>query len=317
MNPATTLQTLRWFVRTSRGIRLRSIANTLTGVIGVGLDFAFIWATKRCIDTATHQTEGSLTESALLLGAVMASIIALGFARNWLAAILGVQSTNKIQRRMFETVLGSVWLGRDRQHTGDTMNRLDRDVRDVTSVISNTLPQALIVTCRLIGAFVFLCVYDARLACALMVITPLFIALSKFYVRRMRALTRDIRKTDSEIQSIMQESLQHRIMLKTMEQEDGVVERLGLTQQSLSDQIRYRTRFSSVSNALVNIGFAGGYLVAFLWGAWRLEQGLITYGMMLAFIQLVGQIQGPFRDMTRFIPTLISSLTAGERLMEL
>ena len=317
MNPATTIQTLRWFVRTSRGIRLRSIANTLTGVIGVGLDFAFIWATKRCIDTATHQTEGSLTESALLLGAVMASIIALGFARNWLAAILGVQSTNKIQRRMFETVLGSVWLGRDRQHTGDTMNRLDRDVRDVTSVISNTLPQALIVTCRLIGAFVFLCVYDARLACALMVITPLFIALSKFYVRRMRALTRDIRKTDSEIQSIMQESLQHRIMLKTMEQEEGVVERLGLTQQSLSDQIRYRTRFSSVSNALVNIGFAGGYLVAFLWGAWRLEQGLITYGMMLAFIQLVGQIQGPFRDMTRFIPTLISSLTAGERLMEL
>ncbi len=317
MNPATTIQTLRWFVRTSRGIRLRSIANTLTGVIGVGLDFAFIWATKRCIDTATHQTEGSLTESALLLGAVMASIIALGFARNWLAAILGVQSTNKIQRRMFETVLGSVWLGRDRQHTGDTMNRLDRDVRDVTSVISNTLPQALIVTCRLIGAFVFLCVYDARLACALMVITPLFIALSKFYVRRMRALTRDIRKTDSEIQSIMQESLQHRIMLKTMEQEDGVVERLGLTQQSLSDQIRYRTRFSSVSNALVNIGFAGGYLVAFLWGAWRLEQGLITYGMMLAFIQLVGQIQGPFRDMTRFIPTLVSSLTAGERLMEL
>ena len=317
MNPATTIQTLRWFVRTSRGIRLRSIANTLTGVIGVGLDFAFIWATKRCIDTATHQTEGSLTESALLLGAVMASIIALGFARNWLAAILGVQSTNKIQRRMFETVLGSVWLGRDRQHTGDTMNRLDRDVRDVTSVISNTLPQALIVTYRLIGAFVFLCVYDARLACALMVITPLFIALSKFYVRRMRALTRDIRKTDSEIQSIMQESLQHRIMLKTMEQEEGVVERLGLTQQSLSDQIRYRTRFSSVSNALVNIGFAGGYLVAFLWGAWRLEQGLITYGMMLAFIQLVGQIQGPFRDMTRFIPTLISSLTAGERLMEL
>ena len=108
MNPATTIQTLRWFVRTSRGIRLRSIANTLTGVIGVGLDFAFIWATKRCIDTATHQTEGSLTESALLLGAVMASIIALGFARNWLAAILGVQSTNKIQRRMFETVLGRV-----------------------------------------------------------------------------------------------------------------------------------------------------------------------------------------------------------------
>lgn len=317
MSPATTLQTLRWFVRTSRGIRLRSIANTLTGVTGVGLDFAFIWATKHCIDVATHQTEGSLTGSALLLAAIMLCTVMLGYARNWLSAILGVQSTNKIQQRMFETALGSVWLGRDRQHTGDTMNRLDRDVREVTGVISNTLPQALIVLCRLVGAFVFLCVYDARLACILMVIVPAFLVLSKFYVRRMRALTREIRKTDSEIQSIMQESLQHRIVLKTMEQEDSMVERLGMTQQSLSDQIRYRTRFSSVSNALVSIGFSTGYLVAFLWGAWRLEQGLITYGMMLAFIQLVGQIQGPFRDMTRFIPTLISSLTAGERLMEI
>lgn len=37
----------------------------------------------------------------------------------------------------------------------------------------------------------------------------------------------------------------------------------------------------------------------------------------MAFIQLVGQIQSPFRDMTRFIPVLIGSLTATERLMEL
>ena len=68
---------------------------------------------------------------------------------------------------------------------------------------------------------------------------------------------------------------------------------------------------------LLSIGFATGYLVTFLWGVDSLQAGTITYGMMISFIQLVGQIQGPFRDMTRFIPVFISTITASERLMEL
>lgn len=296
---------------------MRSIVNTLTGVLGVGLDLAFIWATKLCIDAATHQTDRSLLTGAIILISAMLASIALSFARSWISATLGVKSTNRIQLRMFQTILGSVWLGREQQHSGDTMNRLDRDVRDVTSTISNTLPQFIIVCCRLLGAFCFLCIYDVRLAVVLVCISPLFGLLSRLYVHRMRSITRDIRKTDSEIQSIMQESIQNRVMLKTMEQEDDMVEKLDMTQQSLREQIRYKTRFSSVSNALISLGFGTGYMVAFLWGAWQLDKGLITYGMMLAFIQLVGQIQGPFREMTRFIPALISSLTAGERLMEI
>ena len=317
MNPATTIQTLNWFMKTSHGIRLRSVINTLTGVCGVGLDLAFIWATKWCIDAATHQTDKSLVTGTIILLSVMLSSIALSFARSWIAATLGVKSTNKIQLRMFRAILGSVWLGRERQHSGDTMNRLDRDVRDVTSTISDTLPQFIIVCCRLLGAFCFLCVYDVRLAVALVCISPVFVLLSRLYVSKMRSITREIRKTDSEIQSIMQESIQQRVMLKTMEREYDTVKKLELTQQSLREQIRHKTRFSSVSNALISLGFGTGYMVAFLWGAWQLDKGLITYGMMLAFIQLVGQIQGPFRSMTRFIPVLISSLTAGARLMEI
>ena len=317
MSPSTTIQTLRWFVRTSRGIRLRAIVNTLTGICGVALDLSFIWATKRCIDAATHQTDDSLVIASMILVGILFLSIVLSFSRSWISATLGVKSTNQIQLRMFQTILGSVWLGREHQHSGDTMNRLDRDVRDVTSVISNTMPQFIIVCCRLVGAFLFLCTYNAKLAVALVCIAPFFALLSRVYVRRMRAITRKIRRTDSEIQSLMQESIQHRVVLKTMEQEDDVVERLDLTQQSLRTQIRNRTRFSSVSNALLNIGFSTGYLVTFLWGAWQLDKGAITYGMMLAFVQLVGQIQGPFREMTQFIPTLISSLTAGERLMDI
>lgn len=48
-----------------------------------------------------------------------------------------------------------------------------------------------------------------------------------------------------------------------------------------------------------------------------MSKGLISYGAMLAFIQLVGQIQGPVRNLSRFVPVFITSFTAGERLIDL
>lgn len=222
-----------------------------------------------------------------------------------------------MQLRLFRYLMMSEWSGLESRHSGDVLNRMERDVRDVTSAITETLPSLLGVMVRLGGAFLFLYSMDARLACLMVCVAPIFILLSRIYIRKMRAITRDIRSTDSSVQSILQESVQHRVVLKTLEQSGTMVDRLDDTQQTLRSQIRHRTLFSSTAGTLLNIGFGAGYLITFLWGAHRLQEGTITYGMMLAFIQLVGQIQGPFRDLTQYIPVLISSLTATERLVEL
>ena len=89
------------------------------------------------------------------------------------------------------------------------------------------------------------------------------------------------------------------------------------SQGQLHGQVKHKTLFSSFSNLTVNMGFTAGYLLTFIWGVYRLDAGAITYGTMLAFIQLVGQIQGPFRDMTRFVPAIIGALTAAERMKQL
>ncbi|MBQ5872042.1 MAG: ABC transporter ATP-binding protein, partial [Bacteroidaceae bacterium] len=187
----------------------------------------------------------------------------------------------------------------------------------MTACITETIPSLLEVLFRLVGAFLYLFYMDPRLACLVVCIVPCFLALSKLYVRKMRAITRDIRSTESQVQSILQESIQHRVVLKTLERTGTMIERLVETQAHLRSHVRHRAVFSSFSSTLLSIGFATGYLVTFLWGVDSLQAGIITYGMMISFIQLVGQIQGPFRDITRFIPILVGTLTASERLMEL
>ena len=57
--------------------------------------------------------------------------------------------------------------------------------------------------------------------------------------------------------------------------------------------------------------------MTFAWGVFELQRDAITYGVLLAFIQLVGQIQGPLRSLSSYVPTFINAATACERLMEL
>ena len=307
----------RWLWHSSRGLRLQAMLNALIGITSVILDFAFIYATKWTIDIATDRAEGSLRVAAYALIAIMVGKIFLGFSRKWVGALLGVRSQNILQQRLFAHLLKSEWNGREGRHSGDTLNRIEQDVRELTHCITETFPSLLEVSFRLVGAFFYLFHMDARLACLLICIVPGFLLLSKVYVRKMRAITRDIRSTESRVQSILQESIQHRAILKTLERTGTMIEKLMQTQSQLRSHVRHRAVFSSMSSTLLSIGFSTGYLVTFLWGVDSLQSGAITYGMMISFIQLVGQIQGPFRDMTRFVPVLISTLTASERLMEL
>lgn len=310
---------IRWLWDTSRSLRVQSLLNALIGILGVGLDFAFIAATKLAIDIATSEHHpDSLRLAATILIAIILCKITTGFASKWIAALLGVKSQNRMQIRLFRRLLDSEWNGLEKRHSGDVLNRLERDVRDVTSVITETIPAALGVATRLIGAFFFLYSMAPRLACIIVVIVPLFILVSRIYVRKMRTITREVRDTDSLIQSILQESIQHRMVLKTLERCGTMADKLDNMQSHLREKVRERTIFSSTSGTLLNAGFATGYMVTFLWGVHSLKHDpTFTYGMMIAFIQLVGQIQGPFREMTKFVPVIISAFTASERLMEL
>lgn len=308
---------IRWLWTTSKGLRLQATINVAIGVALVLLDFSFISATKWLVDIATHRLHDDLRLAAATLIVIMALRQAIAFGNRWVVAILGVRSQNTLQQRVYTHLMHSQWDGREQYHSGDVINRLEHDVKEITNTLTETIPSLLVVGVRLLGAFIFLYTMDHMLPFLLLFISPVFVALSKIYVRRMRRLAHDIRQTDSRIQSLLQESIQHRMVLMTLERCGTMVEKLREKQRTLRNQIKHRTLFSSTSASLLGIGFSTGYLVAFLWGIVRLEQGTISYGMMLAFVQLVGQIQSPFREISRYVPALVSCLTAAERLIEL
>lgn len=307
----------KWLWRAWRGNQLQAILNAAIGLLSVVVSLAQVWAVQHAIDVASGHAEGSIYWSV----GVMALLVLCGFVLRicsiWVRNILGIKAQNRMQQRMLDRILRSEWTGKESHHSGDVLNRLEQDVGTVVSFLTETIPNTISVVAMFVGAFLYLFSMDKVLAFVIVGIIPVFVLLSKLYIGQMRRLTRQVRDSDSKVQSVLQETIQHRMLIKTLESDSIMVDRLESTQSELRHRVVKRTAFSVVSNFILNAGFSVGYLIAFLWAALRMADQTLTFGGMTAFLQLVNRIQGPARDLTRLAPVFVGVFTAAERLMEL
>lgn len=308
---------LRWLWRAWRGNRLQAVVNATLGLLDVAVSLSSVWAVKHAIDVASHTTEGSLYWAVALMGLLILCGFAINISAVWVRNILGIKAQNRMQQRMLDRILRSEWRGKEKRHSGDVLNRLEFDVNNVVNFLTETVPNTLSVLALFIGSFCYLFSMDPWLAAIIVFMLPVFILSSKVYVGHMRKLTRQVRNSDSKVQSVLQETIQHRMLIKTMEKDEAMVDRLEGMQSELRHNVVKRTKFSVFSNLILNFGFALGYLTAFLWSALRMSAGTLTFGGMTAFLQLVAKIQGPARNLTKLVPAFVSVFTAAERLMEL
>ena len=314
---------VRWLWQAWRGNRLQATLNAVIGLLGVVVSLAQVGAVQHAIDVSTPALQGHacnphrIVIAVVIMALLMLAGLLLTIASTWVSNILGIRAQNRMQQRMLDRILRTQWHGREKFHSGDVLNRLEFDVNNVVTFLTETIPDSLAVLAMFIGAFCYLFAMDAVLAIVTIAIIPVFVAVSKIYVRQMRRLTSEVRSSDSKVQSLMQETIQHRMLIKTLESEAPMTERLEQTQSVLRHKVVRRTVFSVFSNIILWLGFRLGYLIAFLWAALRMSHGSLTFGGMTAFLQLVSRIQGPARSLTKLVPQAVSVFTAAERLMEL
>lgn len=303
--------------RISSCVRLRILTDAAVGVARIGCGLLFIWLSKQLIDIAVGDAAGDMLLYSLLLIGTVALETACAVLQGNLETATEAGLKNSLRHTLFVRVMNSTWNGREQFHTADVVNRLEEDARITAETLCRMVPATLVSLCQAAGAFVFLCALSPVLGWIIAGILPLFLLTAKLYTRRMRSLTTDIRATDSRVQTLIQEHLQHRILLLGMMRVVPVFSRLGTLQSELYGKVMRRNRFTQFTRTMMLLGFGAGYLTAFLWGVAQLQQGALTFGVLTAFLQLVGQVQRPTADLSRQLPGLVHALTSLSRLAEL
>ena len=313
---------IKWFNKAVRPYRGSLAVMMLCHVLLTACSIGFVYASKKLVDIAVAVLQGTSVASDLWFwtGAIIVIVlgrIGLNALKTYLQTRTEINLKNRLRRRLFDVLLHLQSDGGSKYHTGDLLNRMQEDVRVVSTAFSSSIPNLLGTSLQFVAAFVFLMILDARLGLLVIVIVPAGILAGKYITSRIKGLTLDIRKSDSQVQSHLQESLQHIALLQTMEYTQTSGASLEGLQGELYGNELKRVRFSILSRIFISLAFQAGNTAAFLWGVFGISHGTVTYGMMTAFLQLVAQIQRPLIEMSSQIPTVIHATASIDRIIDL
>ncbi len=309
---------LSWLWRNSRGIRWNTAVRIVTGIGQVSLGLMMVWLSRRFIDeTIRKGTADDVLQMVVLLVLTVVGGVMLRQVGYWLTTTAGIRQSNALRLRIFSSLFRRKLFDGEELHSGDVTSRLAKDIEQVTTVTTDTVPQMLITGIQLCGAFLLMRWFDERLAWVLLLLTPLAIIFGKLIARRLRKMTLDIRQDESRIQMQVQEGMEHNAVLRSLGSEQWVTDRLDAMQQRLRGNVMRRLRFTVVTRVIMGCAFGLGYLLAFVWGGIGLRNGTITFGVMTSFLQLVGMIQHPILQLLNMVPSVIHATASIERLEEL
>ncbi len=307
---------VRWLHQIVRPYRWGILAGAMIDLWGMGCSLVSIYLSKHAIDIATGTVEGHLWRTAGgMVGCIVLSLVS-GMCAGWISERIRMRMTIDLQMRLSDRLMMSVWKDSSRWHTGDILTRLGTDVSEVVAMLVYTIPSVAVTSVKLMASFLFLCTLDSSLAWILLLTTPLLL-LSKIYYRRMRMLSKAYKEVGSRIFSLLQENVSSRILIRSLGASGVRRSKLAAGQEESYSLGMRQLRLSVYSKSILQFVFSGGYFTAFLWGLYRLSVHAITFGSMIAFVQLVGRVQGPVLQLISFVPGLIRVRASIDRLEEL
>ena len=313
---------VKWFFREIARFRWIFVAVLLFQVVGVAISLFYVWLSKDLVDTAVEHFQGDLQRQRIISLAIIFTLVSLSrpiltAIKSYMQSRMAVNMTNSLRQRLFDEMLKTeVDVGR-KYHSGDMINRMESDVSAVTNAFCAAVPNLFWAGLQFAAAFACVLYVDLRLSLILVVLLPIAAPAGKFIMKKVRQLTLRIKSSDSRIQSHIQESIQHHTLLRTLEYTDGSSQMLGELQDENYSRNLKRIGFSIIARVLMSLAFTLGYLVAFLWGVRGLSKGVVTYGVMTAILQLVGQLQRPLLQASENLPSLLHCTASIDRLMEL
>lgn len=305
-----------WILSLVKGYRWKMFAFFLLELITLAFTLLFIYYSKRTIDIALKMTEGDLLINIFLVVLFSLSGIILRILSQWINQRTQIDMTLRFQYAILEKQMLSVWKVVKKWNTGDLMVRINSDCSEIVQMVSTTWISFIVTCLRIITSFIFLYTMDKMLALIIVCITPLFL-LSKIYFRKMKELNAQVKTADSQIGTALQENLRYRIILRAL----GVINNRFADFKSKQDNLENLKfkylNFGLLSQGVMRSAMTIGYLIAFVWGIYKLQDLTITFGTMTAFLQLVNQVQSPILSLGSFFPAFVRFRVSADRIAEL
>ncbi|MBE7014104.1 MAG: ABC transporter ATP-binding protein [Ruminococcaceae bacterium] len=311
------LSSLKWIYSNSKKTLPYLILLTVISAFMSLCLVALTYLGKQIVDIATGAYHGAFWDKIILLAFFIILELILQVVYSRLNIKLSGKMEMSIKTSVFNRLLKKDISDIYKYHTGELLNRLTGDVVVVTTAFTSIVPVVVSLITKLIGAFSMLFWLDPSFALIYLIFGPVFILVTQIYSRKMKSLHKKCQESDGKVKSYIQEALSNILVIKAFKNEEAIAnETYNLQKINFNFKIK-RNTISIIANILVYIAFTFGYYLALGWGAYKLSFGYITVGTLTAMLQLVSQVQTPFRGISSIIPQFYHAIASTERIIEI
>ena len=307
---------LRWVWRISAGTRWEVLLLLILNVISGGSGVALAWTLRNMIDKAVARDgAGFLRQGGLFLGVILLQLLVGALIRRT-HEHASATLENRLKKRLFETLLYKDYASVTRLHSGEWMNRLVSDTIVTANAIVSIVPQMsgmLVMLVSAVGAVLVM------LKAAMWAIVPAGVIISLMgylFRKKLKAMHKDIRQADGKVRVLISERLSELMIVRSFRREQTAVRQAEAAMAEHRAARMRRNRFSNLANFAYGLMMRSLYAGAAIYCGYGILKGTVSYGTFAAVLQLVGQIQTPFANLSTFLPQYYAMVASVERLME-
>ena len=272
---------------------------------------------SRIVDsTVGHNKVAILQFAALSVIAIAISGAIASYVEKYLTTKVGQKVMHDLRHTLYHHIQRLSLSYYEQQKTGDLMVRITSDIDAIQEFVSSALLGIVIDVITLAGMLCVMFYLDWDFTLIALSVAPLLFFVVYSYTHRIKKATREVKKKESEIASVVQESLTSMRVIKAFAREDYEEERLDKESLESVDIALRARRIKAKLSPLVDIIVALGTCLVLWYGTKLVLSGELSTGALLVFILYLGKMYKPMRDLSKMTDTLSKAAVGFERIRE-
>lgn len=242
---------------------------------------------------------------------------AVRFAQNYIMASVSQRMICYIRKALFDVMKDLPLAFFDRSPHGDLMSRLTNDIDNISSTISDSLAQLMMLVFTFAGVLGIMLALNVWLTLAALAVVPLVFLLTRTVTRVTRRLFKKQQAALGRLDGEIEETISGLTLVKAYGREEAVIEEFEKNNAALCD-VGTRAQVWSgylmpLMNVIKNLSFISVSIASGVMAA----RGMVSIGTISSFLLYSRQFTRPLNDIASIYNVFQTAVAGAERIFEI
>lgn len=283
------------------------IFGTLCGVLAPSLQ-------SKAIDIIAGTVQGKLMNTVLFMLTAYLLYSGSQLIQGLISAKLSQRIVKRMRGELFEKIVDLPVPYLDTHSHGDVMSRMTNDIENISTTVSQSLPSLFSGVLTILGTVAIMLWYCWQLALLSCISVLLTVFATKILSKRVRKFSRRRQQLLGTLNGTVEEMISGYRTVVAYNHQDITTEEFCAVSDSLTKAGIRTDIFSGVMGPIMNCIGNISFVIIAVFGGYFAIHGLISVGVISAFIVYAKQFSRPINEIAQIYGQLQTAIAGAERV---